>query len=159
MLPVCGLERTGEMAIRVAIARSRDDVLADLIEREVKASPALRLVAAELVDPAAAEEPLAALARDADVLIAIGGFDAECLDAIVEQDAGAVVSGILIGSDTVSMRLKKVGAQQLIDTLIALSSDRNRERSRLVEYKFFPGEGETGGAYRFVDVGPSDGRL
>lgn len=147
------------MTVRVAIVRTRDDVLAELIEREVNASPALRLVAAELVDPVEAEERLTEIARDTDVLIAIGEYQPRHLESIVEHHSGSVVSGILIGSDTVSMRLKQVGALQLIETLIALSSDRNRERSRLMKYQFIAGDDHSRGSYQFVEIESSDGPI
>ncbi|WP_157839451.1 ATP-binding protein [Bradyrhizobium diazoefficiens] len=147
------------MTIRVAIVRSREDVLAELIKRECEASSALSLVAAELVELDDAPARLMSIAREADVLIAIGNYAPEHLESVVEHHAGSVVSGILIGSDSVSMRLKKVGAQQLIDTLVALSNDRSRERSRLMKYEFVGDKDSSRGSYQFVDLNPSDNLL
>src|SRR5262245_51715856 len=73
MLFVCEPQADSEMTVRVAIVRSRDDLLAELIERQIEDSPALLLVAAELVDPNDnAEDRLGVIAQHTDVLIAIG---------------------------------------------------------------------------------------
>ena len=99
---------------------------------------------------------LRAVADMTDVLIAIGDFDPRLMENVIQLDAGPVVFGILIGSDPVSVRLKKVGVQQLMETLSALARDRSQVSPKLVGYEFIEGERGGGGAYRFVDLRCAD---
>ncbi|MCV9961743.1 ATP-binding protein [Pararhizobium sp. BT-229] len=142
----------GKPTIRVAIVRSQDDLLAELIESEVRASSDFLLVASELIAPEDVECRLRAVADLTDVLIAIGDFDARLMEHIIQLDAGTVMFGILIGSDTVSVRLKKVGVRQLMETLAALSRDRDRVSPQFVGYEFIEGDRAGGGAYQFIDL-------
>ncbi|GAB3374173.1 hypothetical protein GCM10027431_26580 [Lysobacter rhizosphaerae] len=146
------------MVVRVAIARSRDDVLAELIEGEIRASSELRLVATGQLPHTNPANRLAAFVENADALIAVGDFAAGLMEEIVEQHAELVVYGIRIGSDTVNVRLKQESAQQLIDTLIALSRGRRREQPRLLEYQLVQDE-EACGSCRLVEVLPAHDRV
>lgn len=142
----------GKPTIRVAVVRSQDDLLAELIESEVRASSDFLLVASELIAREDVECRLRAVADLTDVLIAIGDFDARLVEHIIQLDAGTVMFGILIGSDTVSVRLKKVGVRQLMETLAAFSRDRGHVSPQLVGYEFIEGERAGGGGYQFVDL-------
>lgn len=143
----------GKSTIRVAVVRSQDDLLAELIEGEVRASKELSLVACELIAHEGMEHRLRAVADITDVLIAVGEFDAAMMEDVIQID-GTIVFGILIGSDSVNVRLKKIGVQQLMETLAALSRDRDCISPQLVGYEFI--EGEQGGGYRFVNLRQTD---
>lgn len=135
------------MTIRVAIVRSRDDVLSELIQRECQASLHLDLVAVELFEREGCLNQRLEIAGEAEVLIAIGDYTAENLKSIIEHKTGSVFSSILVGSESVSMHLKQVGAQQLIDTQVALSNQRDREYSRLIKYEVVSNADATRGFY------------
>lgn len=120
--------------ISVAVMRTQDDVLAELIALEVKQSRHFVLNAAEQV---AAEDVdrLESAVDGADLLIAIGDFDARLMQDLVGRYPQTIISFIRIGADTVHVTMKRSGIQHFLDTLHALARGRTHESRRLVGFR------------------------
>lgn len=143
--------------IKIAIVKSREDVLAATIALDLGSSPEFDLVSNELIRPHEARARLFAIVRSVDVLIAIGDFQAELLEEVVRYKPHAVAASILIANDTVNLRLSKVGSVQLMETLYALARDRSSDRLRLLEYQLVGGSSKKAG--RLVELTRAGGHL
>lgn len=120
--------------ISVAVMRTQDDLLAELIEREVRQSHRFVLNVAGQVE-AEDFERLESAVNGTDLLIAIGDYDARLMRDLVERCPEAIISFITIGADTVNVTMKRSGIQHFLETLHAIASGRRQESRRLVGFR------------------------
>jgi AAA+ superfamily predicted ATPase len=124
--------------IRILVAQSRSDVLAEVIAEAILNAQDLDLVAGVVVSMTEVEPLLVEYGADINVLIAIGDPPETPISALLKRHPEILISHIVIGPELIHFDLKKIGLDQLLTTLRVLARDHAGDRAlayKVVGYK------------------------
>ena len=122
--------------LRILIAQSRQDVLADVILEAVRAMSDMALVVDAVVPMSRVATLLSDASSGVNVLVTIGDTLFDPTRTTLERYPNLMVAHISIGADIAHLDIRNVGLGQLLSTLRALARDDSTQvDARSLEYE------------------------